>query len=319
MRMTGGDLDVEERNNVVLLPGTVDYYQIELTKMLEEERYGEAVELLAFLLKCRPVDGHTEEEWKTLSEWLKNSFPLGVPADKSGLTGEGPDEEELTEGRLIHLHWQRRAGHDAGLVRQLLDNLMHTKVMAEQIEALEQLSHIEHPDIAGELASWLGGTVVHPLVLFRGLQALNGKGLSGEFTVPKRDGSVTVRIEDTPADNEDYPPQIAEIWSLLADGSAHDGAEIAEFAKVMLQEFIAFIYTTPIYKQLLELGPNETKAWAAALHTVIMELLPPSELSGTLAIKERYGIVDGRNPMYEQALQYIRRFTSQVYRQPPLS
>ncbi|MCC2683495.1 MAG: hypothetical protein K0R75_394 [Paenibacillaceae bacterium] len=326
--MSGGEWDMEQRNNVVLLPGTVDYYQIELTKMLEEERYGEAVELLAFLLQCRPVDSQTEEEWRTLSEWLKNSFSVGSPVEfgkRSPSSNESEqfsdeDEEELTEGRLVRLRWQSKAGRDLGFVRQLLDSLKRAEAMAEQIEAIEQLSQIDNPDIAGELIEWLGSTVVHPLVMFKGLQALKGKGMTGEFAVPKRSGAVVVRIEDTPVSREDYPPPIAEIWCRLADESVHDGAEIAEFAKVMLQEFIAFIYTTPIYKQLVELNQEETEAWAAALHTTVMDLLPPSESSGASTLAERYGIAgESDRRTFEQALTYIRRFTSQVYRLPPLS
>jgi hypothetical protein len=330
MRVSGGEWDMEQRNNVVLLPGTVDYYQIELTRMLEEERYGEAVELLAFLLQCRPVDSQTEEEWRTLSEWLKNSFSVGLPVEfgqrRPSADGseepaeEDQEEEELTEGRLVRLRWQRRAGSDFGFVRQLLDNLKRAEAMAEQIEALEQLSQIDNPDIAGELIAWLGSTVVHPLVLFKGLQALKGKGMTGELAVPKRSGAAVVRIEDTPVGREDYPPPIMEIWCRLADESAHDGAEIAEFSKVMLQEFIAFIYTTPIYKQLIELSPDETNAWAAALHTIVMELLPPSESNEITTLAERYGIAgESVGHTFEQALTYIRRFTSQVYRLPPLS
>jgi hypothetical protein len=281
------------------------------------------------------VDSQTEEEWKTLLEWLIHSFPDTAPAEYTGKSRQSSDEpqrfpgkgasneeqeeEEMTEGRLIHLRWQHKAGRDPAYVRQLLDNLKRTQFMAEQIEALEQLSHIHNEEIVGELAAWLGGTVVHPLVLFRGLQTLKAQGMIGELTAPKQDGSVKVRIEDTPTGNDDYPGQIADIWNMLVDESVHDGAEIAEFAKVMLQEFIAFIYTTPVYRHLLELDPSDIRAWAAALHSAVVELLPSPSPTGKPSVPERYGIADGLERIYEQALQYIRRFASQVYRQPPLS
>ena len=54
----------------MLLPKTIDFYQIEITRMLETERYEEAIALLRFLAKCDSGDIRTNEEWLALLAWL---------------------------------------------------------------------------------------------------------------------------------------------------------------------------------------------------------------------------------------------------------
>ncbi|GJM79232.1 hypothetical protein HMSSN139_17280 [Paenibacillus sp. HMSSN-139] len=83
-----------------MFPKTLDYYQIELTRMLETERYGEAVELLQFLLQCQGEDPRHYEEWQALLDWLLGAFPAlknGMP-DPQGFEEEEETEEMLARG-----------------------------------------------------------------------------------------------------------------------------------------------------------------------------------------------------------------------------
>lgn len=76
-----------EKGNVILLPRTIDYYQMRLTRLLETDRFAEAAELLRFLLQCRTDDERTVEEWRMLLEWMESqrlnmsAGPDGVPAE----------------------------------------------------------------------------------------------------------------------------------------------------------------------------------------------------------------------------------------------
>ena len=60
-------------SNIFLLPNTIDYYQFQITELLERERYGEAKELLKFLLDCRTSETETMEEWRALLDWLERN------------------------------------------------------------------------------------------------------------------------------------------------------------------------------------------------------------------------------------------------------
>jgi hypothetical protein len=74
----------------------LDHYQIQLTRMLEAEQYGEAKELLRFLLHVRGEEPRNYEEWENLLAWLDMAFPDGEPADGED---DGEDEEESCAAR----------------------------------------------------------------------------------------------------------------------------------------------------------------------------------------------------------------------------
>lgn len=68
--------------------------------MLESERYGEAMELLRFLLQCQGQEERNYEEWRSLLEWLETAFPY---ASQNG-DAEGtvhPEDEDLREEDIL--------------------------------------------------------------------------------------------------------------------------------------------------------------------------------------------------------------------------
>ena len=65
--------ETEHNNNIVLFPKTLDYYQIQLTVMLENERYGEAMKLLHFLLQCQGQEERHYDEWQALLDGFRSS------------------------------------------------------------------------------------------------------------------------------------------------------------------------------------------------------------------------------------------------------
>lgn len=88
--------ETEHNNNIVLFPKTLDYYQIQLTVMLENERYGEAMKLLHFLLQCQGQEERHYDEWRALLEWLQAAFPQYEETSPAVLE-EREEEEEISE------------------------------------------------------------------------------------------------------------------------------------------------------------------------------------------------------------------------------
>ena len=110
------DYKEPSRNNVILFPKTHDYYQIELTRMLESERYGEAIALLQFLLTCDGEDARIREEGDALLQWLVSAFPeaerdareLDIPEGLAGWTKSTAEEEsEETEQDILRRQFQQ--------------------------------------------------------------------------------------------------------------------------------------------------------------------------------------------------------------------
>ena len=157
-------MDGKSRGELILFPKTIDYYQIELTKLLEKEAYGEAIRTLEFLVECRTDDGRANEEWSTLLEWLRSEFP-----DAARAAGGDPDEDEpgdVAESDLLRGRVAAKASRDKQYAKRLVESLSRGAPEA-QLHALEQLGHLEDESVAGALLKKLAEPQLHPFVAFK--------------------------------------------------------------------------------------------------------------------------------------------------------
>src|ERR1700730_14290490 len=81
--------------NVILFPKTIDFYEQELTRFLQLEQYGEALQLLAFLLQFPDVEANRHGQWEALQEWLQTMAPEAVFAPMDSIEEELDNEEGL--------------------------------------------------------------------------------------------------------------------------------------------------------------------------------------------------------------------------------
>lgn len=189
----GRKLPAHEDKNVILFPKTLDFYQIQLTVMLENERYGEAMEILRFLLKCGGQNERHYQEWEALLEWLEAAFPesAGLQGDLGQDIEEDSDEEEITR-RMV----SDKVAQDPGYTDKLLASVMNGPLTEQTILALEQLAYLDRPEIDEALVTWLKETPLHPLLQFRVLQTLRKRGaeevwsLRGDMNRPR---SISIR------------------------------------------------------------------------------------------------------------------------------
>ncbi|WNQ12926.1 hypothetical protein MJA45_07825 [Paenibacillus aurantius] len=296
-------IEQPNKDNVILFPKTIDFYQIELTRMLETERYGEAMNLLRFLLQCESGDPRADEEWAALLGWLETMRP----EETGDSAGEEPEESETD---MLSRAVKDKAEADSRYVDRLLQSLFSGTSVEKMLLALEQLTYAEHPGINAALIQWLRTAKLHPIVLFKGLQALKRRGAEGPVTFSRQGKIQQLDIEDTPLSLADFPPKFSEIIGRVQQISEVKEPTLSYFAEHTWADFLAFIYGSPAYDSLLSRSQDEMDVWAAALHAVIQESMQGG--ADVEEIREMYGITSENKDHWKQAYEVMQNFMRSV-------
>lgn len=254
------------QDNVFLLPATIDYYQEQLTRMLETERFNEAVALLEFLLKCRSDDPITEAEWRRLLDWLKTTFSSATETDP-----DGDEEEEVTESDLHKQRFYTKMAEDPGYVKKLLEIVLTDPDLEKKMLAIEQLTVADHPQIDETLKRWIQQVDLHPLIQYKVLQSLRARGVSGQIELSRGGETIQLMIEETPLDLIHYPDIIQLVLERVKAVSEVEQPSLVYFAEHTWREFLAYCYGTSLYEELCQIDTVEAEAWAAALHAAVVE------------------------------------------------
>lgn len=297
-------IDGKERGNVILLPKTVDYYQEELTRMLETERYGEAVRLLGFLLDCRTEDPRMADEWQELLHWLQTSF---VEVERE-LQSE---DEDVSERDMRKQQLYSKLANDPNYVKKLLETLLGDSGLDKKMVALEQLSLADHPQIDDTLKRWLEQVELHPLIQFKVLQTLRSRSAVGTIALSRCGEQVELDIAATPLSAEEYPEAIRLIEELVLRACDAAQPNLAYFVSHTWNECIAFVYGTSIYARLASLTQESAPPWAAALHRAVEETM-----AGTSAkeeLEQRYGLTRSGAKASVGAYKLLRSVMASIY------
>lgn len=298
------------KENLVLFPKTLDYYQIQLTKMLETERYGDSKALLQFLLKCHGDAERYHTEWQALLGWLDAAFPeaVGGPiAETLGLEDQQDEQDDQDEEDWIRQRVTDRSLMDPEYIPQLLATLYNGDDPEQQLVVLGQLMHLIHPDIELSLRNWLAREEYIPPVQFRTLQALRKQGASGQVSFWRNGESLIVEAEDTPISFADFPPAIHRVLERVHQATEVSDPTLSYFADEMWKEFVEAVYGTQTYKSMIEDEDSVCDLWGAALHQLLMEKLHGKQ--GDEWIREQYGITGELRFRYEQALRSLRQYS----------
>jgi hypothetical protein len=296
-------VSITEKDNVILFPKTVEYYQVQLTRMLETEQYSEAIELLKFLLQCHKDDAQTYEEWKVLLEWLETQF--------STLSRDKENDDE-TETELLERHVKSKSHEDQLYTKKLLDMLLQDTSLDKKFLALDQLVFIEHPQINETLKRWVENVDLHPLVQFKVLQTLKLRDVVGEVHMQRGGEKVSLLIEETPLTYNEYPPPICEIMERVQQISEVNHPALAYFAEQTWKAFLSYIYGTAMYWKIVDQDKASIDVWAAALHYISIEtILGPVDTEETFQL---YGITKELSFRWEQAHRFIKNFVESAFR-----
>jgi hypothetical protein len=292
-------------DNVVLFPKTMDYYEQELTRFLQNEQYGEALQLLAFLLNFQNVESDKYEQWNALQEWLQTMFP-----EHAFPEFDTPEEEPEAEEDLMRLVVAEKISENSEYADNLLGMLTDGS-MEQQMIALEQLVFIEREDVNTKLRDWLVTTKLHPHIQFKGLQTLKQRGATGSLTISKNGSKLVVDIEDTPLNSGGFPDVIRDMMKRIGEISEVDHPDFPFFAEQTWNEFLAFAYGTSLYTDLIHQEEGSVDIWASAFHAVLQEMLFGNANESELM--EKYAITGNMQLRWKQSHAILYKFIKAMF------
>ncbi|WP_435368240.1 hypothetical protein [Paenibacillus polysaccharolyticus] len=289
----------------MLFPKTLDYYQIQLTVMLENERYGEAMDLLRFLLQCQGQEERHYDEWRALLEWLQAAFPQYEEAELQTIREE---EEDISEEDMARQHAKSKLAQDDGYADKLLRTVMEGPLSEQTMLALEQLAFLDVPKVDEELIGWLQTKVLHPLLQFRVMQTLRRRGVQDIIHFTRGDEEVEVDIANVPLKPEEFPLQIVQILERVADQTEVHEPTLFYFAQELWIQYVMAVYGTRDYQSMLEQNDAMADIWAAALHMTVADSLGGSHDEENT--RSMYAVTGAMRFRLEQAYRSMKQFVS---------
>jgi len=286
------------RENVVLFPKSVPYYEQQLARLLQTEQYAEALRLLDELLAYPNIDPDKADQWQALLLWLQTMCPEAL------FPPLAPDEEE-TEEALLRSYVSERSAADGAYAGKLLA-LLDEGTSEQRAAALEQLAFVDDPAAAAGVRRWLEQAAHHPLLQLQALQTLKLLGATGYVRLRKAGGTVDVDIEETPLAAEQFPAQIREMIRRVETISEAEQPDLGFFARQTWQEFLAFAYGTALYAKLQTAEDGVVDVWASALHGALQAALFGSADRGEL--RELYGVTQELEPLWDEAYETLCSF-----------
>ncbi|MEF2967994.1 hypothetical protein V3851_19375 [Paenibacillus sp. M1] len=271
--------------------------------MLETERYGEAANLLKFLLQCQGQDPRLYQEWQALLDWLTDAFPM-LQSD-----GAGPSEDdEEGEEAMARRHVEAKLAEDADYADKLLRKVTEQPLNEQTFLALEQLAYLDRPEVDEALIDWLQHKDLHPLLQYRVLQILRRRGTQGTVSFTRFSEPVEIEIEAVPIKPEDFPPPVQAVLERVGDQTQVHEPTLFYFAQELWNQFVMAIYGTMDYNSLLSEEDAIIDIWAAVLHQTVADTLPTG--ISEEEIRGLYGITDSMRLRYEQAYRSMRQFVT---------
>ncbi|GBK64573.1 hypothetical protein [Paenibacillus macerans] len=283
-----------------MFPKTLDYYQIELTRMLETERYGEAADLLRFLLQCQGEDPRHYEEWRALLEWLTDAFPElqnGSPAAE--------DDGYETEEALARRHVEAKLEQDQEYAGKLLSAVIDKPLSEQTLLALDQLAYLDRPEVDEALTEWLHQEELHPLLQYRVLQTLRRRGTVGTLAIERAGEKVEIDIESVPLKPDDFPPAVQEVPERVGEQTQVHDPTLFYFAQELWSQIVMGLYGGRDYRSLIDGDDTVIDIWAAALHQLVADSLPDGKTDEE--IRALYGITDEHRLRFGQVSRSIRQ------------
>lgn len=273
--------------------------------MLETERYGEAGELLEFLLQCQGQEPRQYDEWKALLGWLRDAFPGSVTG------GNEPDLYDEDEESLARQHIEAKMALDKDYGHKLLKAAMESPLSEHSLLALEQLAYLDMPGIDDALRNWLNRQNTHLIIQYHILQTLRRRGVQGTVVFFRGQEQVEVEVETVPLKSAEFPQQVQKILERLGDQAQIHNPTLFYFAEEFWFQFVMGVYGTRDYKSILEEEDSTMDIWAAALHQTVSESLPDGRSDSEIRIA--YGITDALRLRFEQAYRSMKQFVGSAH------
>ncbi|WP_418303821.1 hypothetical protein [Paenibacillus crassostreae] len=291
----------------MLFPKTLDYYQIQLTNMLESERYAEAMGLLRFLLQCQGQEERYIDEWGALLDWLETAFPQYISEEENEQSNLDI-EVDINEEDLARMNVEGKVAEDAEYANKLLKIVMEEDLSEQTLLALGQLSHLKGNSIDESLVNWLQTTKIHPLLQYQVLETLHKRGMQGCVTLTRGTEEIEVDIEGIPIKDNEFPLNIQQIVDRVAQYTEIQDPTLYYFAQELWSQFIRVIYGTNVYLSMLTEDDLVMDIWAGTLHQVVSESLTGDR--NEEETRSIYGITENYRFRFEQAYRVMKQFVT---------
>lgn len=283
---------------------------MELTRLLEAERYKEASELLEFLLQFEGENEEISQEWKALYDWLQFIFPETLQATDAvdnpiHIENHDTELEMESEEELLHAHTVKKLQMDEHYVPRLLDSLKKASMDERSWLVMEQLVSVDDPQLDDEIIHMLEMESLHPLIQFGLLQTLNRRQAKGKVLFFRGDEQITVAIEDTPMDYGSFPRSLQTPVEQVNDAVAVREPSLAYFSQEIWQQFLRAIYGSTLYDQIQNSNEADLNVWAAALHWLVAGYLRLEESEAE--VMRTYAVQKEQRISYEHALQELSK------------
>jgi hypothetical protein len=278
----------------------LDYYQIQLTRCLETEQYGEAIQLLKFLLQCEGQEQY-KTEWQALLDWLLGAFP-----EARGLNDAIVEDE--TESDMAEQYFRTKVDEDPEYVNKVLDSIMNGPLTPQKLLALEQLTYMDHPEIDEVLKTWLKAEQLPALLQFHVLQTLRKRGAAGTVEFTRGHEELELEIEATPVRYEDFPQAVLNVPERVREQTEIQDPGLSLLALELWEQCVMAMYGTAAYNSIIDDDDSTIDIWAASLHIWMKEMLTGDfdMESEKIEIRESYGITDALRFRMEQAYKQLK-------------
>lgn len=283
---------------------------MELTRLLEAERYKETSDLLEFLLQFEGDNEEIMQEWQALHGWLQFIFPqtlqpVSAEDEPIHIDNQDAELEEESEEELLQAHTVKKQQRDEHYVGRLLDSLRSAHMDERSWLVMEQLVSVDDPQLDDDIIHMLEMENLHPLIQFGLLQILSRRKAKGKVLLFRGDEQVSVSIQDIPLDYESFPEVLQLPAEQVNEAVSVREPSLAYFAQEIWQQFLKAIYGTKLYDQLKSINPFDTNVWAAALHVLVASYLRLEENESD--VLRAYSVHEEQRMSYELALRELSK------------
>jgi hypothetical protein len=297
----------EFKNNLVLFPSSIEYYENKIMKMIELEQHDEMANMLSWLLAQSHIHPEQSQKFLALQQWLKQVLDSD---EHSSLKSEDflAHNANLQEKEFLKNVVNEKLQRDEHYHNQLV-HYIYEGTFEQQILSLEQLAFIEIEDdeINLQLKTWLTNEPINPFLQFKALQTLKIRQCSGKIHFKKNEETIIVEIADTPLDFNEFPNQTSELISMININIENHFPDLVSFAEQTLHEFLIFYYGTDFYQKWMKMNSSELRVWAATLHAVIFKMIYSKVDFSEL--EQQYAISSNQKPLWDNAYTYFCKFT----------
>jgi hypothetical protein len=281
-----------DSEKLVLLPASINYYNLQLQELLQQERIAEAIQLLRFLVACsvQPQEEVRLVEWQQLLAALEEEFPQAA-------------EEELLDEREMRLRAaQQKAGQDIMYVDQMAAVFLNGG--EQQAFALEQLSLLNYERLVPMLEGWLKEAEHDPMIQWMALQVLRKHGYDKPLQFVKDGMAVTMLAEQVPTREDEYPAAWRSVGFLAIEVASQMHVNLVDWIGETWMRMFIYQFGTKQFTPWMEQLEANPRLWACAIHFQLAQMVedePDFE-----AFVEAYGLQEVTEEAMQQTMAVMK-------------